>query len=185
MKELWDRIEAWFRGNVPPDYYSFADGATELQIREAEAKLKIRLPTNLRNSYLVHNGSDWKGIFGYHYLASLDELVHQSTMMRDVVAAGYCEGYNSTPSGPIKPMCWNTLWLPFAITGAGDCICVDMDPAVGGNLGQVIETNHEIGPVKVLAIGFREWLSEFAYALEAGDFESDEQLEMIRRVGQQ
>ena len=47
---------------------------------------------------------------------------------------------------------------------------MDFDPAEGGQVGQIIEFSHEIGPTAVLANSFGEWLHELAEGLESGKF---------------
>jgi cell wall assembly regulator SMI1 len=53
----------------------------------------------------------------------------------------------------------------------GDYLCVDMNPAPGGHVGQVIKIEAHLGPQEVLAKSFLDWLGQFAADLEAGKFE--------------
>lgn len=43
----------------------------------------------------------------------------------------------------VKSVAWSKKWIPIAANGAGDLICVDLDPTRKGNKGQVIYVNHE------------------------------------------
>lgn len=55
------------------------------------------------------------------------------------------EGYDCEPSGPIKGDEWWRLgWIPFCGDGGGDHLCVDLDPADGGTVGQVISMWHDM-----------------------------------------
>jgi cell wall assembly regulator SMI1 len=63
-------------------------------------------------------------------------------------------------------------------------MCIDMDPAQGGQVGQVIDTSNEVGPLRVLAIGFREYLSQYVDDLGAGKFWYDMNSGMVRRYDQ-
>ena len=42
----------------------------------------------------------------------------------------------------IKPLYWNDLWVPLFVI-EHNTICVDLDPAVGGGLGQLIVVSDE------------------------------------------
>jgi cell wall assembly regulator SMI1 len=133
----------------------------------------------------VHDGSnDRAALFECYYLMSLNELVDRWTMMRNGIEEGYFEGFNPNPQGPIKRVKWNTHWIPILNDGSGDYICIDLDPAEGGVVGQIILTDHEVGPERMLAIGWREFLLEYADALEEGRFRFDPDLEMVLRIGE-
>ena len=57
--------------------------------------------------------------------------------------------------GKVKPVWWNKRWLPFADAG-GDMLCLDLDPAPGGTVGQVLRFYHDEG-----------WRDSLAPSLEA------------------
>lgn len=63
---------------------------------------------------------------------------------------------------------WRRGWFPFASTGGGDSLCVDLDPGAGGVFGQVFFFDHEEGPSPVRAPGLRAWLQSYVDELEAG-----------------
>ena len=72
-------------------------------------------------------------------------------------------------TGPIQPVWWHQHWIPFGRDLAGNHCCLDLIPAPGGTVGQVIDRDHEAGPARVLASSFLEVLSAFASDLESGD----------------
>ena len=47
-------------------------------------------------------------------------------------------------------------------------ICVDLDPGEGGVVGQVLEYDHEVGPIAILAPSVQLWLERLADEMEAG-----------------
>ena len=53
---------------------------------------------------------------------------------------------------------------------SGDAVMADFDPPEDGQLGQIIEFDHEVGPREVLAANFGEWLNAIADRLEKGDY---------------
>jgi cell wall assembly regulator SMI1 len=187
MKELWERIIAWFAANAPPepDFFSIADGADERDIRSAETLLGLAFPDDVRESYLLHNGSNETGVFENQWLLSVDEVVATWSLCRQGMAYGPFQGLKPPQRvGPIRDCWWSTRWIPITNDGSGDYICIDMDPADGGSVGQVIRTHHEVGPMYVMAPGFRAFLAQFADDLEAGQFWYDENSMMIRRLDQ-
>jgi cell wall assembly regulator SMI1 len=106
-------------------------------------------------------------------------------MIRRGVLSGVFEGWACDPQGPIQPVRWSECWIPIASEGSGDYLCIDMCPVPGGDIGQVIYVDQDVGPVKVLAKGFGEFLTAFADDLENGKFRIDGRLQMIvRRDGQ-
>jgi hypothetical protein len=50
---------------------------------------------------------------------------------------------------------------------------IDLDPAAGGVVGQLLEFDHEVGPRCVLAPSFTAWLQRIATGLEEGKFVCD------------
>jgi len=61
----------------------------------------------------------------------------------------------------------------FASDGGGDSLCLDLAPAEGGTVGQVIAMSHETGDRPVLAKSFAEFLALLAQRLEDAEEEED------------
>jgi cell wall assembly regulator SMI1 len=81
---------------------------------------------------------------------------------------------------PIQPVWWHQRWIPIGRDRAGNLCCLDLVPASGGSVGQVIDRDHEAGPSRVLASSFLEVLSTFASDLEAGAYvDTDTGLERV------
>jgi cell wall assembly regulator SMI1 len=188
MNELWERIIAWFAANAPPEpeFFSLAPGADEWEIRSTETTLRVAFPDDVRESYLLHNGSNRTGVFECgRNLFSLDAIM-RGWQIKGSISPRKLERLGGPPQlvGPIKKIYWSPLWIPISDTGSGDYMCIDMDPAQGGRVGQVIDTSNEVGPLAVLAVGFREFLTQYAEDLEAGKFWYDENSGMVRRYDQ-
>jgi cell wall assembly regulator SMI1 len=184
MKRLWQRIERWFADNVDSSRFSVPDGATQEDIERAEAALGIGLPSDVRKSYLLHDGSNRIWLWPNGYLMPLFPPAHLSKrkqrQFRPVVASwqnrfdilesgGWDDlGCESNPVGPIRTDHWHVRWIPILDNYCGDAVCVDLAPAKGGKRGQIIEWDHEVGATQVLAEGFREFLEQIANQLEGG-----------------
>lgn len=149
MIELWNRMDAWSQGSSGP-------GASDAEIAEAEDALGVRLPEDLRVSFALRNPL---------WLPTRDE----NLALQDVVAVWQhlCgtwtennRGRGSIPSGPIKPDWWNARWIPVTFN-QGNCYFVDLDPAPGGNAGQVVSYDIEGPRTQLMAPSFRGWLEQF------------------------
>jgi cell wall assembly regulator SMI1 len=175
MDSIWERIKVWFERNVPSEEFSLADGATEAELSSAEAKLGLKLPSDVRESYLLHNGSNDCAVFVNHVLLPLEQIMNTWRMWNDLLRQGSFRGGDKPRElvGPIRPVWWNRRWIPFSQDGSGDSYCIDLDPLQQGHLGQVIDHSHEVGPVRVLAPSFSEFLSMFAADLETGKYRYD------------
>jgi cell wall assembly regulator SMI1 len=173
----WKRIDAWLKANAPR-WKVLKKGATEEQLAKVEAKLGFALPRELRESYLIHDGSDDAGFFptrevGY-YLMPLAELEADWNMMKELLEAGDLEDGKAKGDPGVRGEWWNVGWIPFASDGGGDYWCIDLAPAKGGKKGQVIAHAHDAGKRKLLAPSLRQWLARFADNLEAGKWRHDE-----------
>jgi cell wall assembly regulator SMI1 len=62
------------------------------------------------------------------------------------------------PGDPVRKHYANLRWLPFARDGGGNSYAVDMDPAEGGRMGQVIVIGPDEDLRRVLAPSLKEFL---------------------------
>ena len=172
MEASWARIEAWLRQHAPEGLAELRPPASNRHINSLEDTTGLRLPTEMERSYKVHDGSWglWMFPYGGGTLATIQAIEGEWLRWREVAAEGWFEDRESEPEGPIKPVHWNRRWLPVTDAGSGNHFCVDLDPAPGGTVGQIIEFDHEVGPVRVVASGFGEWLARYASALESGRY---------------
>ena len=81
----------------------------------------------------------------------------------------------SSPQHGIKNVWFSLKWIPVCENQNGDFVCVDMDPAIGGHAGQVIEFTRDYGPTRVLARSFRDWLTNIVVELERGRYRYDDE----------
>ncbi|MEA5478111.1 SMI1/KNR4 family protein [Pseudanabaena galeata UHCC 0370] len=61
---------------------------------------------------------------------------------------------------------WSSKWIPLTYDGCGNHDCLDLAPAEGGNIGQIISMWHDDPERKILAPSFRDWLQNYAEELE-------------------
>ncbi len=62
--------------------------------------------------------------------------------------------------GPVRQHVWSAAWVPFAQNSCGDLLFVDLDPADGGRIGQVVDWWHEGAQSTFRAFSVHEWLNE-------------------------
>ncbi|MBO7776747.1 SMI1/KNR4 family protein [Burkholderia pseudomallei] len=60
---------------------------------------------------------------------------------------------------------YNLKWIPFTHDGSGIRLCLDLDPAEGGTLGQVVRIWHDDEARELVAGSFSEWLGQVAATL--------------------
>jgi cell wall assembly regulator SMI1 len=170
VRESWRRIAKWAAANIPEGEFRLARGATKRQIADLEKILGFPLPEEVRESYRAHNGTDETPFpFQGNELASLDFIGKVHEMRRDwMLAPG-----NQVPGsieGPIKPEWWSPRRVQLTESGAGDGLMIDLDPAEGGTVGQVIEFSHELGPLRIHAASWGRLLERIADDAEAGRY---------------
>lgn len=184
MREVWARIEAVLRASAPDRDAALPAGASPKTLDLAEECLGFALPEEVRESYLVHDGSGDAdimphtayGLIGVPHLSLSDAIRDRQMWLGFLDEGGFRE---PSPRGPIRRDWWNPRWLPVTWDGGGDHLCIDLDPAPGGVPGQVIYFSHEEGPLEVVADGWREYLERYALDLETDRLRFDESGELI------
>lgn len=150
MKTVWDRIHHWLDANAPAGYGRLRPGASEGEIRAAEAEMGLELPGDVVASFRIHDGQDAEpGLVGGEgwWLASL----------RDALEANR-RWTRHDPTATHFPLAWN---------GTSDYVFLDLrDPRPG----RLYVRRHECPDPFPLAASFRHWLDAFADELDAGAF---------------
>jgi cell wall assembly regulator SMI1 len=180
LGQLWQRIEASVLARTSSLELPFASGATERAIDAVEDVLGIRLPEDVRATYRRHNGG-----FSLDPVIAMDmlPLTEMAELWRILEDLLHDEQWATQPpyyftdevvrsghqAGPVQPVWWHRRWIPFASELAGNITCIDLAPAAGGTVGQIIDWDHECGPTRVLYSSFESFLSDWADQLERHD----------------
>ncbi|HEX8693753.1 MAG TPA: SMI1/KNR4 family protein [Longimicrobium sp.] len=185
MDEVWRRIEAWLAAHAPAIAAGLNPPASAGEIDETERFLGVRLPDDVRASYLRHDGqsqdSPWM-MNGWEWL-SLTRIRDEWKVWKDVLDSGAFAAIESDADGvSVRRDWWNPAWIPVTYSGCGDHHCLDLAPGPRGISGQVIEMWHDEGARPVVADGFGAWLSQFADDLEAGELVFSDDLGGLYRV---
>jgi len=183
MRETWNRIESWLKTNTPWTYERLAPPITEVQLAEAEAVLGLRLPAEFKASYRIHNGMiphhiwmRYRGAFyegrssNFLYNAedfhSLEQVVRRWQDMKDATLPGTA-GMLCEVVGPIKPEGRCRTMVPVA-KGPNFSYYLDMDPAPGGQVGQVIFYIYDEVRAVYIAPSYGSWLNVLAQMFDEG-----------------
>jgi len=85
-----------------------------------------------------------------------------------------CESETPAPKQADRLTELTGQWIPIANNGGGDYFCLDLVPAKGGVVGQVILFGHEGTDQRRVARSFGEWMSKLAGRFQAGKIAFDE-----------
>jgi len=178
LEQLWECIEAAIQLQAPPHEPILTPGASEQAIADIERELGVMLPEDVRASYRRHDGGFSLEPVIYMDMSPLAEMAESwhilTDLLRDEEWANQPPYYFSEvvvrsgwQTGPIQPVWWNRRWIPFASELAGNLLCIDLAPAPGGTIGQIIDWDHECGPSRVLFPSFEHLLTSWSEQLEA------------------
>ncbi len=175
VADSWKRIDKWLKQNA--SYWKpMKRKGTEKQIAAAEKQLGIKLPDDVKESYAIHNGAEDGAFFeaddGCEFsLNALPEVVSNHKMLNDLLEIGDLPDKGAKPDKGVRGTWWNPKWVPFAGNGAGDYLCIDMDPDKGGKRGQVILMRNDSPDRLLLGPSFKAWLFDFACNLDDGRYD--------------
>ncbi len=146
--------------------------ATDAQLDALEALTGQRLPDDFRQLYKLANGQKTAEIAffpnGYDFI-SLERVSQTWSMLKEINDE---EGSWAGPAsqGAVKDRWWHPSWIPFAYMISGDHYCMDLDPAPGGQVGQVIEFIHDDTWRAHLGRSINDYLGEFEKGLRDGTY---------------
>ncbi|MEM0914531.1 MAG: SMI1/KNR4 family protein [Planctomycetota bacterium] len=183
INAAWDKLEKWFHRNASETLEALPAGATESDVEGFQASIESRiggpLPPEVRASYFRHDGT---GEFGLSPSSDEQEMGYALIPIADLpdhleAWDGQREADGKVSAGRgIQKQVWNQRWLPIATNGAGDYHLIDLDPAKGGKVGQIIEANHETLERKKVAPSFLRLLQSLGNQLREGELLLDEDL---------
>lgn len=173
---LWQRIEAHLQTQGRTETLALNPPASEDDIIAAEKALAIeRFPEDFRCSLKRHNGQDDDApiLLGIGHLLTTHDIVREWGVWKGLLDEGtFADNDDDADTRPgaasVKPNWWNPRWIPITHDGAGDHDCMDLDPADGVSVGQIIEMWHDDGDRPLKAPSFEAWLSACADDLEQG-----------------
>ncbi len=176
MHDVWSRIESWLESNAPEVLRDLQPPASADAIRGAEQELRVELPADVVASYEVHDGQRGAAeplIDGWAPLR-IESVVKHWTTLGELLDKGDFGDNEADARGPVKPLWWCQRWVPLLHNESGDYRCADLDPADGGQPGQIVTFLHAAPDREVVADSFGALLERFADDLEAGVYAVEE-----------
>ena len=184
VADSWRRIDAWLAEHAPKLFPKMNEGATVARIAEAERDLGLELPDAVRASYTVHDGSGIMRLFPSGDYLTIEQMVGEFMMWKGILEESDLDSDYVEPVGPIQRVHFHPKWIPLTNNGGGDYTVIDLAPAEGGHVGQLVDFSHETGPEGVGAVGLAEYLSYLAHGLEAGAATIGEDTYLIWKEGE-
>jgi cell wall assembly regulator SMI1 len=170
IRETWALIEEALRAHAPQLVDTLAPPASDLQIAKVERSIGLQLPRDLETSLRCHNGQHdptrlWSFTDGGMLLSTdgiaenwgIVESVHRDLLRQPPPVPGYS-----------PPPWWKSTLIPIT-DDEGNMICVDTDPALGSERGQVIWHFRVDGLTGAIAESYGQWLTNIASRIRDGD----------------
>lgn len=173
----WQIIEKVLWEHAHSVYRSLRKPVTENQLGRLSAALPVKLPRDVVDSMRVHDGmrNAYLGpnrLFNYQALLPVSSILADYRMMCELQAECNFGGSQVGCDPEIRnDTHWRAGWVPL-LDGDGDKIVLDLDPASGGVVGQII-TWSDTGSLRrrVLAPSFKDWLAQLAEIFEQRHFD--------------
>ena len=188
VSDSWSRIAAWYDEHTFPGKFTLNSGASPEAVDQLEQTLGSSLPSDFRESLLLHDAGKFCWLLWYGELLNTDAIARQWTTYRDwqdrgeYAIDGSADWMPHAIEGPIKPVFWSTKRVPIT-DNSGNHLILDLDPPVEGIYGQVVDHSHEVGPRTVLAPSWEEFLAQIAMDLDVGKYVYDEEEETVGLPG--
>ena len=176
-------LSDWLETRVPRLRASLGEPLTDEELAESEALVGRPLPADYVAFLREHDGQRFVPgeREGVGTLASVFSAF-------EILAASYCRGEwrsmrewgagtgNIVADGPVRPLYQHEAWWPFTVIhGSSWNHCIDLDPAPGGDVGQVILVSMKDSRRTVIASSFQDFMERLVAILEESPVEVDEE----------
>lgn len=184
VEEAWQRLKNWCKQYLPELLDNLKVGATVRSVDELEAAIGQKLPIDVRESYLIHNGQN--NLTDYYVtglvfgmpIMSLSEILREWQKWRELDSMNdeiKGEFTSSAPEGAVRPDYTNPGWIPVTFDSGGNHIGIDLVPDRNGTIGQVIIFGRDENIKYVIANSWRAFLNHLVSELESGNFCIDQE----------
>jgi cell wall assembly regulator SMI1 len=171
MRDLWQRIGRALQAHAPDTATTLAPAATDQEIAALEAAIGLTLPADLRASLKIHNGQ--RDPSGCHWFTAEGVLLGTSEIAERWRMVTVIDEELRSHAAPRQGPWWKASCIPFT-DADGDMLCVDMDPDLVSQVGEVVCHVHDGELGRGLSASFGDWLSSVANRLDGGRFFIDE-----------
>ncbi len=169
IPSLWRDINDLLRKKAPKRQKELQPGLPEGELEEIVKAFGRRLPKDYLVSIAIHDGNASLNEFTYLPLRSVLEI--WEAMNESEAAGEFGERTIDAPEAKVvKPVWWHKGLIPFAQDGAGNLLCIDLDPGPKGSNGQITRFERNMGPAATEHRSFGGWLTAYRDAVRAGEF---------------
>jgi molybdopterin molybdotransferase len=176
----WRTIESVLWENAHSVYLALRKPATDTQLARLAKLVPAKLPRDFVQSLKTHDGlrDSYLGqnrLFDYYALMPVSAIIAEYKMICQPEALDPIGGSQAgADAGVRNDAHFRRRWVPF-MDADGDKLVLDLDPAPGGNYGQVFKwSNTGSTRNRVLAPSFGQWLGGLADTLVRRRFGLDE-----------
>lgn len=142
--DCFEKVLCWHRANMPDAVLNPNAGAPRDHIVLLEQTIGAALPAELVDFYSYADGLKSPSCFlNFGEILPINRVIERWTQVQRASRSPDFINEGTTDDARVKPIYWNERRIPFAESTGGDYLFVDMDPAVGGNEGQLVWCNHE------------------------------------------
>jgi molybdopterin molybdotransferase len=155
--DLGTALEAMIWFNDPDLLACLPRGASESAIAQLESLIGVELPPMVRELYRRHDGIP-------DCLFSLREVGEGWEVLREYGSQSPLGDVQIQADSGVKAFWWTPLWIPVG-GWDGDYVCLDLDPAPGGVVGQVVKVYHdyEARPCQGRSLKEHFWQGHFLF----------------------
>jgi len=163
MHRQWEELEQWLEANIPAVLADLNPPADPSAIHDLQRRVRLPLPDDFIRCLGIHDGQKGQAepLFDGAAFLPVRRILMSWSTWNELLEEGDFDGRAARPKGPVRPLWWSEGWIPFATNGGGDYLCLDMDPAPQGTVGQVIRVFHDLADRIVIAPGFGPWFDRF------------------------
>ncbi|MGE7021955.1 SMI1/KNR4 family protein [Solibacillus cecembensis] len=146
---LWKRIieRGSNNGSNFKESLNLQSGASDEEFQLLEDTLGVLLPEEMKSFYRVYNGQVWvTGVNPFVRnltLSTTSEIIDNWIFLQEEFDSD--DDVEPDIEKELKSFLWNSKWIPIAVNGGGDYLCIDTDPSEAGVVGQILYFWHDWG----------------------------------------
>jgi cell wall assembly regulator SMI1 len=173
MQNYWSKVEQWMTQSSPELVAALQTGATEASLSSLETLIGgHRLPESFKAFYRQHDGQfpDQPYLFYGEELLGVGRIKKEWAIWDGLLQKNTFDDKDMKENvdAAIQPVWWSPYWVPFTYDGAGNHLCLDLNPTDAGQVGQVIRMWHDHPERVVVAPSFEAFIKKYTQDLEQG-----------------
>lgn len=171
IKTYWEKHCKWLQEQLPVAYESLNPPATPEDFRAFELHAGYEMPDRLKELYSLANGQDPDAITGIWWgmpFIPIQDMIKYHMSKEEPIDMS--DQDVSIPSDSIQLFNYTIKWIPFAEDGAFNYLAVDLDPAVNGKSGQIINCGRDERTKCVIAPDLLSFLIFMTDEIEKGNY---------------